>query len=515
MIRSTLLKQREPVCPWRTNVLALALVAIGMAGCGGGVAAPAAAPPPGAPPPSGGDPGTGGGGTPGTATILVKVTDYFGEPVSGATVTWMGQWPNVERISDDEGVARFDGIQSGTSRLCAHHRVRGHACGPQDPVTVPAGSTVELIRQLKPCCSPPTAAVLETSIDPGGLSSDGRTLDITIRVGVTRPPRSGSWFDAPLYPTVVVDCVARDGLELAEMGPRCIRGPDGSDSSYTFDRLIEFPTPRTLAQPAWPATVGLLFDQSAPMDDFEQQSFESRLYAAKIFADQVLPETGLLLAGFASDDPAGNQVSPLYQKPVMFLPAENPGLFFSRPEAYEQLDGLMGLSGGIAPLYEAILSSIDFVADHAVVGARRVLVVMAGGRDDACGTPAQCAALRAAVAARARQGDVELWLVGPYYTPFDPYIGPPGTVTSMGTLAVDAAAPLIGYGSDLHEALDLVRQLLGESIHVEDIRVRLSSDEAGAFHSGVVVAGELRGSNPSNCPWYCFPYAFPFSVRVP
>jgi len=488
--------------PRLIGVSAAALFAFGIGGCGGGGDA--------ARPAGGEEPAGGAGGSPGIGSVRVKVTDYFGQPVASAQVYWIGP-STIETISDEEGNARLDNVPSGVASVCASHAVRGHACGPDDPVTIPVDSTLDLVRQLQPDWSPPIAAVLETRVDPNGLSPDGRTLDITIRVAVTQRPSVGSWFGADSnYPLSTADCVAREGQELVDLGPRCIRGAGGTDTSYTFGRLIEF-VAKAIDQPARPSTVGLLLDESAAVWSYEEYMVESRLFAAKIFADKALPDIGLLLAGFAGDDPAGVYLSRLPQTPVTFLPAQNPGLFLSKPEMFEQLDGLAELSGGVAPLYAAILSSIDFVADHAIPGTRRVLVVMTNGRDDTCGTPAQCVAMRGQIAARANDRDVELILLGPDGIK-------PGTSRAeeaISTLSVDTSAPLAVGSGTFHEALDLVQQLLGETVPVEDVRVRLMSEEPGAFHAGAIVAGALHGFNPGNCPWDCYLYVLPFSVRVP
>jgi len=237
----------------------------------------------------------------------------------------------------------------------------------------------------------------------------------------------------------------------------------------------------------------------------------------------MLPGTALLLAAFAEDDPAGVYMSPLPQTPVTFLPADNPGPFLGKAETFAELDALAKLSGGIAPLYAAILSSIDFVASHALPGNRRMLVVMANGRDDACTAPAQCAALRAEIAGRAREKDVELILQPAYrygalinYEDGSPFFGndDPG-YEALRALAVDASAPLIVGDYVSHKSLDLVQDLVGGEVAVEDLRVRLTSNVPGAFHPGATVVGELHGSTASNCPWYCQDYSFPFSVRVP
>ena len=457
--------------------------------------------------------GGGGGGNGGsdgrTASVRVYVTDYFGQPVGGATVDLCGKARCYGLAdSDDEGNAAFENVPAGPARLCAFYPARGG--GGCEDVTISAGGTVTLDHQLQlNPYDPPNAAVLGARVDENGLSPDGRTLDIVIRVAVTDPPRAGSWFNAD--PVRIDDCVARAGQELVDAGPRCIRAADGSDGSYSSSWLTRLPVTQTIRQSAPPATVALLLDQSAAFFDYEEGKREARLFTAKLFADRMLPDTALLLAAFAGDDPAGGLVSLLPKSPVTFLPANNPGPFLSKAETFAELDGLAGLGGGVAPLYAAILSSIDFVASHALPGHRRMLVVMANGRDDACAAPAQCAALRAEIAARAREKDVELVLHGYSYG----YgAGDPG-YEALRALAVDASAPLIVGSYVSYKSLDLVQDLVEGEVAVEDLHFRLTSDVPGAFHPGATVVGELHGSTASNCPFDCTDYSFPFAVQVP
>ena len=457
---------------------------------------------------------SGTGGSTGVGTIRVNVTDFFDAPVAGADVYWLATNSIVETISDEEGKAILYGVPSGKhGRVCASHVVRGYACDAGN-FQVPAGSTVELERKLQPTPGAPLATVIKTSVQSDGLSPDGRTLEATIRIAVTQPPSIGSWFDAGHWSLAVTDCVAREGQELLDLGPRCIRSTVEGDQSYSFGGTIGRPVATTIQQPARAATVALLLDQSAPVWAYEEYAVEARIYGAKIFADNALPDTGLLVAAFAGDDEDGINLSALQGKPVTLLPVQNPALFFSKSEIFDQLDGLLAMSGGVAPLYAATMHAIDLLADRALPATRRILVVMANGRDDSCGTPAQCAAMRKAISYRASEKNVEIFLLGrdgPDYLELDTS----RTEEAISLLAVDAIAPLIVGSGTYHEAFNLVQQLITGSYAVEDIRIRLTSMEPGTFHSGAVVSGELLGSNPSNCPWYCYVYVLPFSVQVP
>ncbi len=241
------------------------------------------------------------------------------------------------------------------------------------------------------------AAVLSATVDPGGVSADGRSLDVTLRVAVSGPDFDGSWFmDLPSgdYNRLqVANCGARTGDELAQQGPRCIRGPDGSDASYSSAQVTDLGMVRSIEYPRVPWGVGLLVDQSDTGRFPVWLSNGPELFAAKVFSDRLLPATPLLVSAFASDEPSGS-ASRLPRRPVTFFPVESPAFLTSRTEAFSFLDDLRGLVGGGAPLYEAIAEAVDYLAARTPPERQRALVVLADGVDTTCGTPARCSALR-------------------------------------------------------------------------------------------------------------------------
>jgi len=439
----------------------------------------------------------------GFGVLLVKVTDYFGQPAPGANITLNKPPLVVKTVTDAEGNARLDDVPAGSASLCVHDEVRGSSC---DGITVPVDGTVSVERRLRLGTRDPVAAIVAASVPPDGLSADGQTLQVSLRFAVTGG--TASWFNGGDYAPSVLDCVAREGQELAEYGPRCLTGPNGNDVSYTFGGLVRRPAQTSIAQPLQANTVGLLLDASEPLRDGEALGFDSRLFEAKLFADNVLPDAGIVLAGFAADDPAGDSSAQIPRTPVTAWPDPVQGVFVSKPEIFDQLDSIHELSGGVAPLYSAVLSFIDTLADNAIPGTRRVLVVMANGRDDVCETRAECRLLRDAVAARAAERNIELVLAGTLDADWD---------SAIWALAVEHSIPLIvgpGY-LDERRAFELVEQLLGDSIPAVDVRLKLMSEEPGAFHSGAIVTGRFQGDNASACPFGCRLYTFPFSVTVP
>jgi hypothetical protein len=357
---------------------------------------------------------------------------------------------------------------------------------------------------------------------------------VTLRVAVAGPQFRESWFidDATWEweSPQAFDCTARTGDELGRLGPRCIRGVDGSDSSYSFASLNYVGKVKTVEAPGIPWAVGLLVDQGDTGLSPGWLPNDPRLFAAKVFSDRLLPGIPLLLGAFASDEPSGS-ASPLPQRPMTLFPVESPTFLASRGEAFGILDDLQELVGGGAPLYQAIAEAVDYMAARTPPERKRALVVLADGADTTCGTTAQCAMLRREIIERAGEAAVQLFMVGGTGSDCVPrwvgwYDGCEGFVEghaeqeqeAIQLLAREGGFPIvIGTGTtiDQRPAMDLAGQWLTGSMMVQDIGLRLTSEKAGAFAPGATVMGRLTGSNLSQCPMFCQVHQFIFSVEVP
>lgn len=499
---------------WKgVTLAAVAVATLGLAACGGGGGTEG---------PSGGSGQTGG-----TGTVQVKVTDVFGDPTSGADVHLLNRVGfSDRRVTGASGLVEFRDVPAGQMQVCAVHQLRGGSCGSPRTVSVVRNQLLELSYQLEPGTSP-VAAVLQSSIPAGGVSADGRQLDVTLRVAVTGAPPGDSWFSLPV---VASNCQARTGQGLAELGPRCIGGTGGGDTSYSFDSVTDLGLVESIQGTAQPWAVGLLIDQSDSGFSAELAPNEQRLFAAKFFADALLPETSISLSAFSSDEPWGS-ASSLPQRPVTFYPVESPGFTTTSSGAFAVLDELSGLVGGGLPLYEAILSAIDFMERTAPAGLQHALVALADGADSTCGTLVQCAELRHTIVRRARESGIQLFLVGSphdrdcrglegddaYYCLLSVH-----AESALRDLSVEGGMPMaVGFepgaiGSYRPDsALRLALQWLSASMTVQDVSFRLTSDSPGAFAPGAVVSGELVGANPAFCPWDCFMVALPFRVEIP
>jgi len=462
--------------------------------------------------------------------VKVTVTDQFGDvvPLAHVDVTVQLTAASVRKDTDANGVAQFDEVAAGKISVCARHPARGYDRYGCSEFTVQKDQVLEVSRPIA-VYQQPTVAVLQATVDPGGLSADGRTLDVTVRVAVTGGRRGWSWFADWYGGASAAFCDARTGAELADLGPRCIAGADGSDTSYHPGERNDVGVVQDFEGEAPSGAVGLLIDQSLAAGLSPAWTNEPRLFAAKIFADSLLPDVPLVLAAFASDLASGN-ASLLPQRPVTFFPVDSPRFVGSRPEAFQALGDLAGMVGGGAPLYEAITAGIEFMASHAPAGSQPVLVVLADGTDSNCGTAAQCAQWRRTVVQHAHQAGVRLFLVGGdsnthcgreprgeedrYYC--EAAIAAEAPLWELSSLG---GIPLVvgsgpGYSGSLHSQLELVRQWLSGSMRVQDIGLRLVSDVEGAFAPGAVVTGGLWGVNEDFCPWDCMYHVLPFQVPI-
>lgn len=496
-------------------------VSMGASGCGGGAGSNVTSPED-----STASGGGAGGGSGGTGGVRVKVTDVFGDPVAGASVSWLpGSGTPNGKMTDSQGVVQFDALQ-GEGRLCADHPVRGYSCGESadEGISIKQGRVIEVSRQLRPHFQP-EATVLSAMMGPDGVSADGKSIELTLRVAVSAPLVDGSWFvygeEWGYNGLYAAGCTARTGDELSERGPLCVSGLDRSDTSYSFGQVTHVGVAHWVERPSVPTAVGLLIDQSDAGFSPDWLPNDSRLFAAKLLTDRLLPGTPVLLGAFASDDASG-AASGLLQRPLTLFPVENPGYMTSRTEAFRVLNDLQELVGGGAPLYEAIAAGVDFMSARTPPEVRRVLVVLAEGPDTACVTAAQCAALRRDIVERLHDAAVELLIVS---VGRDYEWCLPGTCDSISqvgegvsALAREAGIPVIVApedGTGLASPMELIGQWLAGSMMVQEISLRLTSETAGAFAPGSTVMGSMTGANPSECPMGCRSHQFFFSVEVP
>jgi len=527
------------------------VVASSLAGCGGGGGAEAGSPPSsGGIPSSGGSAGTACSVAKGKGSLRVTVTDAFGEAVAGAQVAWSR--PGIGIVStaqtDVAGVADFASLPACEGWVEVDHAVRGlgRSGADGDLLAIAKDKVVDVPVRLEPLRQP-TAAVLSASVVPGGVGADGRSLDVTLRIAVTGGREGESWLidgeGAGASGVNVAACDARTGADLAELGPRCISGPDGNDRSYSFGRLNDLGVVRKAAGAPPPWSVGLLVDQSDAglARDWTGRPLHApndpRLFASRFLVDGLLPDTPLSLAAFASDLASGS-TSALPQRPVTFFPVEAPGFSTSRAAAFEGLHDLSDMVGGGAPLYEAVAAAVDFMAARTPTGRQPVLVVLADGADSDCGTPAECAADRRGVIALAKAEGVELFLVGTDEAsacsdPSSRYCLELRAREPLRSLAAEGGFPLVlsdepwfdycgawgpcpAFAGALVSPLETVSGWLSGTGWVQDVGIRLTSEAPGAFAPGAVVTGELLASNAEMCPWGdCWRYSLPFRVEVP
>jgi hypothetical protein len=131
---------------------------------------------------------------------------------------------------------------------------------------------------------------------------------------------------------------------------------------------------------------------------------------------------------------------------------------------------------------------------------------------------AQCSALRREIIARASDAAVELFIVGGSGTDCTPdwCATDPADAEPLQLLAREGGFPIvIGGQPGLSSAMELARQWLSGEMTVQDVRLRLTSETAGAFAPGATVMGKLTGANASQCPMGCRVHELIFSVEIP
>lgn len=471
---------------WRPAValaLALALVA-----CGGGGGSSV---------PSGGGTGSGSGsGNPpptnaGSAKVTVTVRDAFGVPAPHTYVrhrTESGAFLSVQ--TDAAGVANLD-VPAGVGRIVAENFGLGLA---RSVLQLERDSDTRLDLSLEP---PKLAAmsVLDAEVVAGSVSPDGRSLEV--RVSIAVPAEFYYDFNdflsfrpqdpIELKSVPAVDCQARSGDALTDLGPGCIDAGDGTDGAW---RLVGTAT----IGPRQPVSVGpagpvlLLVDRSQRAGELD--TYDEHLFAAKSLVSALVEDKAVALGAFAADGGSSGTASPLPEKPVTFYPLGQPGWLSGRAEGFGALESLRGSTGGASALREAVRSGVDYLAARSGAADRPALVVLTAGAEDVCTTASSCAATAREISDLARQAGVQLWLVGPG----DTWSG--DGVTSAPLVALSrvpgvrlAVGPVRGA---VHAASEVVRASLQGTPFVQEVRFRIESTAVGGFTPEVTVLGELE-----------------------
>jgi hypothetical protein len=296
-------------------------------------------------------------GPPTVGVVSVAVTDTFGSPVAGATVTATLDGSSVSGATDAQGLALL-------------------------PVTWPSGTAEVVVVQ-----DSFLDAVVSTPVTAGDVNAVTVTLDrTTAAAGGSLPSGSGApatvdggrarfSFEVEL---LVVDRDAQPigGLDAGDFsllpctpdaareGDECVAGGDAAYTPVTASPESLQLVPAGAAQPF---AAALLMDQSGSIAQSDPTG--ARLFAAKSMLVELAPDDQVLLAAFAAPPNALIPTAPLTLYPPIRGQADASGYF-------AELDALGSLLGGNTPLYTSIDAVVAQIAGDPAVPAGKALAIV-------------------------------------------------------------------------------------------------------------------------------------------
>jgi hypothetical protein len=491
------------------RVLLASSALLSICGCegGGGEGAqtgnppPVGQPPPAQPPPPQPD---------ATGTVDVTIVDVFGAPSGGALISLHSNiYSNSgfqQAFADTDGRATFTTIQPGVvvATAYAFDQSFGYGIGHSSEAELPPNGHANLPVIVRPAADPVIGSTIAT-VDPSGLSTDGRSL--TFRFNLTYVDGSRRIdYDAqmPLQSLEVslAECVPDGGNDSPVFKSDCVGGTSGFDAAYGVDEPpapFVFHTSMAAGRPQ-PYSAALLLDQSKHIQLYDPG--DARLFGTKYFLLQNRVTDHVVLAAFGADDASIGEFSPLPQQPVTIFPVQNGTSSFST------VDSLAHLEGGVEPLYAAIDQMLDFVAaNETAVGQRRMVVVVTDGRDDTCGTEAECRDARQAVAEKSLATGIEIVTIGLGGGAFEDR-----RALSELTAASQGRSFWVSDPTQLGVLFGALPEVLSHGGQVGEVSFGVQASTAGVFRSGRTVFGTVLGEE---CPFDCSYWSIPIAVRIP
>jgi len=477
------------------------LAALTLTACGGDSGLSAGSPNP---------PTTGTPSTPpvrGTGKVIVIARDVFQAPLPGARIQLRTYWTDADQdaVADAEGRAEFTNVPENFSvAVYEPERSSMWLYGLALEEKVAAGE----VRQVDITASPywlPGGGVAAASVTAGGVSEDGKTLALSLKIIQVRHPSEREYVYGA-ESIRVPPCVPDTENDLPEHRSDCISGADEFDAPYELSKISSIRLQPAGSEQGTPYAGALLLDQSAGViiDD----PADARLFGAKYFLTYASADNPKALAAFASDSPEAAGPSLLPAQPVSFFPVENPQFSSYGPGYFPTVDALSAMEGGGAPLYAALDDVLDFVAANHT-GSARAVVVISNGRDDTCGARTECRALRDAVIRKSRTSDIAIVTIGV------PSADGGIDREALGLLAqgtprgaafwAESPEQLAMTVSNAHSFLALQKDVM-------EVTFQIQSSVAGAFASGRKVLGTLT---LEECFWGCSYSTIPFVVQIP
>lgn len=467
-----------------------ALLALTMAACGGGGA-------------GGGQDGTSGAGSAvPSGKLIVAVTDPLRIPAVGAQVT-------VQPVGGSTlyGTTGSNGqveIRVPAGRVSVHASGPGFmGIGPE--VTVGSRETRKVNVATDPRVDRIAGGIAGAKVVE--VSSDGRTvqfsLDIVSVDGINEP---GS-FSREIRVERCTPDVVNDAPTVQS---DCIAGPSGFDAPYGESWAESVEDDSYAGMHFGSFNTVLLLDQGTDLATSDPA--DRRLFAAKyllsLTSGRGAGQQRSILGAFSADHAGSGRFSVLPQKPVTLFPLGNPGFTSDGRSLLPIVDALATQEGGACALLPAVDKALDFLNASADL-ISPAIVVVSNGRDDTCGSTADCRRLRDAVVARADARGVRIVTIG---LARDGSAADHETMNLLAQTRYAGAALWLDDPNQFGMAMVDAYSYLGSFKPFVRATFRIESPTAGAFVSGRTVLGKVRFED---CPWDCYEVTVPFAVKIP
>jgi hypothetical protein len=481
--------------PSRHALLAPLLAAAAISGCDGGSGGGLQSEPVGRTAPLGG------------GTVIVTAIDVLRAPLAGANIRLRTYRTETDQdaFADANGRAEFANVPETFSvdvyvpETAGSLELRGWSV-LQEKL---AAREVRLVEVTASPTDFAAGGIAAASVTAGGISDDGRIMELSLKIIQVRHPSERESLDSGVS---LLPCMPGTSTDPLPQRSKCVSGADEFDAPYDRGRILSIKMPSVRSELPAPYTAALLLNQSASV--IVDDPADARLFAAKYFLTYASTDSPKVLAAFASDAPGTAGFSLLPQQPVSLFPVENPQYTSDGRSYFPTVDALGAMEGGGEPLYAALDGMLDFAAANQTDGGKAI-VVISSGRDDTCGSTAECRAIRDAVIRKSQATDVAIVTIGV------PTRNGEVDHETLGLLAQSTprgAAFWAETPEQLAMTVSSAHSYLARQKNLWEVTFQIQSPVAGAFASGRHVLGTVQ---LEECPWDCYYISIPFVVRLP
>ena len=395
-------------------------------------------------------------------TVVIKVTDSAGTPISGASVAINEPLvPPYYPNTDSNGALT---LQEGAGEYSVGAVYKGFRPARRE-FTVRAGSvtTVDLALEKVTKATPVVLATRSTA------SSDGKTLSVDVDMAVLDE------YGAPWETLTAAEFSAHGlGLGYCEAYGFCLYDSDNRPVGYVAQvDPRKFSLVPARSQPA--TAIAVLLDQSAEMAKFDPT--RQRLKAVNAFFHGVTPPDVVMLGTYQG----------VTGKPVI----QTYGGFTSDAASLaDSVDALGGLEQGSNAVHSAILAMISFVGANPPAGSselQRTVVAVTSGEPGLWYNPASFSAVETS--------DVPVVTIGPYRS-----------LVMVGRVTARSGGALVfaDYPEQLAGVFRSLGAIVGRSLAFNRVHMVLDAGKPGVFMPGkivdVVVSVRVGPQTAIECP---------------